>query len=129
MIPLRNAARFVNKHRNEHIEKVRQFGYRFRYRTETHKRTTELFIEVTNDDRLVARANFTDFQELCSQNVFVDPAHRRKGIATAMYVFAELYFSKSLYPLWDANEQTAESQALWKQPNRPFGPRRNKITQ
>lgn len=53
-----------------------------------------------------------------SGSVQVHPQHRRKGIATAMYVLAEKVSGKRFVP---DTYQTPSGRALWDQPNRPFG--------
>ena len=55
---------------------------------------------------------------LMVSNVFVFPDHRRHGLASAMYVFAEQLAGKPLHPY---PKQKAKGKLLWKQPERPFG--------
>ena len=62
----------------------------------------------------------------------VERPHRRRGLADAMYVTAEVITSRMLYPLWDAGLQQSDGgQALWKWCRRegrvrPFGPREDR---
>lgn len=51
-------------------------------------------------------------------NVLVEPAHRRRGVASAMYQLAEKLSGKKLHPY---PEQKAPGKKLWAQPERPFG--------
>lgn len=44
--------------------------------------------------------------------------HRRKGIATAMYVVAEKYTGRKILK---SPVQSDDAKALWGRPNRPFG--------
>lgn len=55
---------------------------------------------------------------LFPSNVNVDPQHRRKGLATAMYQHAEERFGKKIKP---SDMQTSDGESLWSQPQRPFG--------
>jgi hypothetical protein len=50
--------------------------------------------------------------------VSVDPNYRRKGIASAMYAWAEDLAGREFIP---EPEHTPYAQALWGQKNRPFG--------
>jgi GGDEF domain-containing protein len=52
--------------------------------------------------------------------VEVSPTHRRKGVATGLYVAAERELGVTLKP---EISHTAAAAALWAQPNRPFGNR------
>lgn len=52
-------------------------------------------------------------------NVKIDPAHRRKGLASAMYAMAEKIHGKTIEP---EHEHTSFAEAMWRQPNRGFGP-------
>jgi hypothetical protein len=45
--------------------------------------------------------------------------HRRKGVGTAMMVYAELVTKRSIKR--DPEAQSEDAKALWGQPNRPFG--------
>jgi hypothetical protein len=51
-------------------------------------------------------------------NTWVHENHRRKGIASAMYQYAEKHLGTSLSP---DSEQSADAKALWRQKGRPFG--------
>jgi hypothetical protein len=63
-----------------------------------------------------------DAQLLRMEAIDVIKEHQRKGLATAMYVWAEHRTGFTFVP---ALNQTLEGRALWAQPNRPFGnPRR-----
>src|SRR5258708_5988981 len=83
----------------------------------------DLQVQVMHQGKVVATASFTDDGESAHcQNVVVMPEHHRKGIATAVYVFAERLFRRKLYNFWKGDPvQTAAAKALWAQPNRPFG--------
>ena len=83
----------------------------------------ELEISVTCDGAVIASANFSEDETgpYC-QNCNVDPTYRRQGIATAVYIFAEIVFGRHLYDFWRGNSfQSKNAKALWSQPNRPFG--------
>lgn len=82
-----------------------------------------LFVTVTCGSEVVAEAEFSDDGEtFFCENVRVQQAHRRKGIATAMYVKAEEVNHKTLENYWDGTDtQTEEARMLWENPNRPFG--------
>jgi GNAT superfamily N-acetyltransferase len=72
----------------------------------------------------VASAEFGPYgarDEFKCREVFVDPAHRRRGLANAMYVEAERIGGGPLTPFAD---QKPEGVAFWAQPGRPFGIRR-----
>jgi predicted GNAT family acetyltransferase len=48
----------------------------------------------------------------------VSPKHQRKGLASAMYSYAEKIHKLKMRP---SSNQTPQAEALWSQPNRPFG--------
>jgi len=54
--------------------------------------------------------------------VRVEPTHQRRGLATAMYVFAENVFGKPLSNYWASEPHQSEAaKVMWANPNRPFG--------
>jgi len=61
-----------------------------------------------------------DKRTLFPRDVNVDENHRRQGLASAMYEYAEKIKKRKLRP---SGDQTSEAQKLWSQPNRPFGNR------
>ena len=83
----------------------------------------EVVIEVRDRELLLARANFSGQEELAwCQNVTVNSSYRRRGIATALYVLAEVIYGQPLYNFWP-DEQTEAARGLWSQADRPFGSR------
>lgn len=84
----------------------------------------ELEVQAIQCGKVAAGANFTDngWSAYC-QNVRVFDGHRRRGLANAMYVFAEKALGRILFDYWaDADDyQSDAAKALWSQPNRPFG--------
>jgi ribosomal protein S18 acetylase RimI-like enzyme len=82
-----------------------------------------LSVQVRKDNDVVGTAEFSvdDDGGYC-QNVDVDDGHRRRGIANAMYAFAELSLGVRLYDFWGTDtKQTPSAKALWSQAKRPFG--------
>ena len=55
---------------------------------------------------------------LMCNDVFIDPAHRRRGLATALYLEAERISGKVLHPY---TEQYPDGRKMWLNPRRPFG--------
>jgi len=56
--------------------------------------------------------------KLVSFDTYVHPKHQRKGLATAMYIYAEKMHGKKFD---QAALQTLAGKKLWSQPKRPFG--------
>jgi len=83
---------------------------------------TEMRVSVTKDGREVAHAHIGGGHEshdfLWPRGINVDKAHRRKGIASAMYQHAENYYGKHIKP---SDAQSEDAIYLWAQPKRPFG--------
>jgi GNAT superfamily N-acetyltransferase len=85
-----------------------------------------LEVEVRHRGNTIGVANF-DYegpQAAWCRNVRVEPAHRRQGLANAMYVFAENALQRTLIDHWGPltdTSQSEEGRALWTQLNRPFG--------
>ena len=83
----------------------------------------DLIVRVFESDCIVAEADFSDdgFAAHC-QNVRVEEGHRRRGLATAMYLLAERVFGKPLWDFWRGDGcQSDAAKAMWAQPDRPFG--------
>jgi hypothetical protein len=115
-----DAANFLEEHADAHLDPLRSFAVAYSVQQDLD---TSLVVEVRDDRGLVAKADFSaNDYEAWSQNVEVAGRFRRRGIATALYVFAELFFGKTLYNFWP-DKQTDAARALWAQPNRPFGRR------
>jgi ribosomal protein S18 acetylase RimI-like enzyme len=120
--------------RNPHpsFDKITAAGFTFRYciETEVEGKWTliELNIQVCRGEEVVGAANFSDdgITAHC-QNVGVVPGFQRKGIGTAIYVFAERILNRPLIDFWACDKDSWQSQAaraFWSQPNRPFGEQR-----
>ncbi len=54
-------------------------------------------------------------------NVEVEWGHRRRGLATTIYVLAERVTGRTMENALDGIDQTEDGRALWHQPERPFG--------
>lgn len=77
------------------------------------------YVTATLNQEVVGTAVFdTHENRLYPLSVNVSAAHRRKGLATAMYQFAEKKTGLAIGP---SPEQSSAGKALWEQPNRPFG--------
>lgn len=55
---------------------------------------------------------------LFSNGTYVEPEHRRKGLAGAMYQHAEKITGRKFVP---SDDQSTDGEYLWSQPSRPFG--------
>lgn len=56
--------------------------------------------------------------KLVADSSYVNPKHRRKGLASAAYKLVE---QKNKIKVQPSNNQTKAAKKLWSQPNRPFG--------
>jgi len=72
------------------------------------------------DDEILGGPHLMPFEakSIGRHAIRVDTDHQRKGLGSAMYALLERKAGKKLRP---RKEQTEEGEALWKQPNRPFG--------
>lgn len=116
-----------------HIQKVLRQGYALLYylypeEEEAGVRFAELTVRAVDDaDERVAILNakvIPEHQWIEVKNVEVDEGHRRKGIATALYVFAEALTGLPLRPSRDYSAMSFDAKAFWDQPDRPFGPKK-----
>ncbi|MBK5275871.1 MAG: N-acetyltransferase [Desulfuromonadales bacterium] len=107
------------------ISKMDKLGYQFRHKMENDDDFLQdliVFVEYQKKD--IAEAHFTDDgNSAYCQQVNIDENHQRKGIATAMYLYAETVLGRVLENFWDDDPeyQSPAARALWAQPNRPFG--------
>jgi hypothetical protein len=123
-----DAEMLIQKHPHPAFDRVLGAGYRMEFRVGPDKYMPDemsLDVRVLEGSAHVATANLTDSDggTYC-QNVEVASAHRRRGIATAIYVLAELIFEKTLFRYWTADQHSSAVDAFWAQPNRPFGGKR-----
>jgi GNAT superfamily N-acetyltransferase len=83
-----------------------------------------IVVAKTKDGEHVGEFSYegNDNSFLHPRNVKVYNEHRRKGIASGMYQFAEKLHNSKIAP---TAPQTADGKALWNQPNRPFGKSEN----
>lgn len=105
-------------------EKLREMGYVISHNIHRDRFLKNLDVCVRFKGAVVAEACFTDDGDSAyCHHVKVEPEFRRRGLATAMYQYAESVFLKKLENHWhgDPETQSAEARALWAQPQRPFG--------
>lgn len=73
-------------------------------------------------DKNKKRVGYVEFSEADGHAIphgtYVEPEHRRKGLASAMYSHYQKMTGHRLTP---DEQQSDEAKALWAQPNRPFG--------
>ena len=104
--------------------RIRTHDYRIVYRVEESSGSVrDLAVKALHDGVPVAAAVFSDdgIYAHC-QHIHVLSSHRRRGLATALYLFAERIFGRSLANFWAGRSvQTAAARALWGQEGRPFG--------
>lgn len=119
-------------HQSEHpvIRKVLDAGYKLEHDRSEPTRidqyapsTVKLQIRAYRGETLVGWAHFSDscFGLLVGLDgePHVLPEHRRKGIGSAMYVYVEELTGHTVED--HPGTRTPEAQAMWDQPNRPFG--------
>lgn len=82
-----------------------------------------LIVSVFLADQRVANAEFAnDERHAYCQNVNVEEGHQRRGLATAMYLLAELVLEKQLSNYWNGHPwQSVAAKAMWANPDRAFG--------
>jgi GNAT superfamily N-acetyltransferase len=106
------------------FERITAAGYRLRYRLEQdHGSFAELIVQAIKGEAVVGQADFIDDgSHAHCRDVAVDSKHRRKGLATAIYVFAEKLFGRGLTDFWaDSPMRSPDAAKLWSHPKRPFG--------
>jgi hypothetical protein len=126
-----------------HVRPVVALGYRFLYSLPLtgakicpEARTWFWIAALDPSGAVVAGASFFQYEpnpHFCDR-VEVLAEHRRRGLATALYVLAELKTGRPLDNFWKKQEKvweektgrqinflTEEGNRFWNQPNRPFG--------
>lgn len=96
-------------------------GYVISHFDEEHESGRPMTIVVAHDSNgeAVGSADLLHTGDsLTANNVEVEPKHRRKGIASAMYSYAEKLTGKRIRP---HNIQSSLGRALWSAPGRAFG--------
>ena len=122
--------RVVRRHPHPAFDKVIAGGYSlwycFRPPIEQGRR---LFVQVRMGAEVITCVEFACGLAPFCQNIEVPEALRRRGLANAIYVFAEKRLGRTLCNFWRGmktddgkSSQSPLAQALWAQPNRPFGP-------
>jgi GNAT superfamily N-acetyltransferase len=110
------------------MKNIEKLGYKLQSNTAplTHAHLSqdgyihELHIRVIQEDVLIAQAIFLVSNKafLHPEIISVEPDHRRKGIATAIYLEAEQITGlKIIKP----DNHSEEAEAFWKQKNKKFG--------
>ena len=100
------------------VKRVIEQGYAIRYKLRTDRRTF-LHLNTRRNGELVGQVCFeVRVKQILAERVTVLEVHRRKGIATAMYVSAEHITGLVAVRAADPTEFGFK---LWEQPNRPFG--------
>ena len=120
---MQKANSIIEDNPHEAFNKIYKNKYEILYSTHEDKFETILNAEVRFGDNIVANADFVISEgDLHCNNVRVDEEHRRKGICTALYVFAEKLFGRKIENFWKGDPiQSDAAKKLWNQPNRPFG--------
>jgi len=123
-----SAAELISTNPHDVFTSITIMGYSMEYSQlkDPMPSLVDLDIRVLKDDLIVAQANFSDAETVGAycQNVEVDKEHQRKKLATAMYLLAELIYSKPLFNFWSGDHcQSEAAKAMWANPKRPFGQR------
>lgn len=106
------------------IPELEKKGYSFEFNEETIRDDLSEFTVVARDGEgnVIGVAKMREengvLKHQPTQQVQVDAAHQRQGIASAMYQLVEEKTGKTILP---SEAQTAAGKALWAQKDRPFG--------
>lgn len=122
MVDLEDGRPIIDANTRDAFQKVSEAGYGLWYALWPVS-DEDLFVVVRHDGVDVGSAEFShqDDRVWC-QNVKVNSDQQRKGLATAMYVFAEVFLGKTMVNMWGTDEaQTDDAKGLWASTNRPFG--------
>lgn len=113
-----DGASIIATHPHRCFARVTAAGYCFRYQRDESGWTIQVIHgeEVLFSVRCFGAVSDPDRRQI--YDIRVPKPHRRKGLANAVYVFAEVMTNGVLTPHWD---QSADALALWTQRNRPFG--------
>lgn len=110
------------------LKKMKDLGIEIKVTDESH----EIVIGAFKGKKQVGKLIVSDAgsHHIAAGDVSVDPAYRRKGIATAMYIFAEQHTGKTMVPAdsqadeFGADEDdifSDDARKFWDQSKRPFG--------
>lgn len=125
----------LRDHNNPKVRRAVDSGYTFQYVYDPSLSLCPLVVYAQKDGDYAGSATFnlgnTMTPDGCvqdhafAQDVGVQAEHQRTGVATAMYVLAEIVLRVPLKDGWDyeGSPQKPDAKALWAQPDRPFGQR------
>jgi hypothetical protein len=89
-------------------------GFEMEYSEEEMGPFVDLHVRVTHNGAALAHAHFTwQTYALIPQDVHVESSVRRKGLAGAMYDFAEAFYGFRVDQFWDKDQNSKEAQAFW----------------
>jgi GNAT superfamily N-acetyltransferase len=111
----------VETKRAKAIEKVEQEGYKFEIKKDELSDDFGVVVKDSEGKEIgsaILRKEDGSFKAHPFEQIKVDAAHRRKGIASAMYAFAEQETGLKAKP---SDSQTMMGKSLWEQNDRPFG--------
>jgi len=112
------------------IVKIQTNGYRLFHEINEDDFSKEIVIRAYFNNEEIGEATFVVESQPVGgmsefghcDNIEILEEHQKKGVGTAIYVFAEQVLGKKLMNYWgDDPDQTTGAKALWAQKNRPFG--------
>src|SRR5437764_15038311 len=109
-----NAGPVIAANPHPAFDRVLSLGYSLAYRRDPERSLRCLVVQATHTGGVAAEADFGDdgFAVHC-QNIAVGTAHRRRGLATAIYLLAESVCGKPIWNYWNGDEwQSPEAAAL-----------------
>jgi len=123
----------ANPHKD--FAKITDCGYSIWFAVEQLTTVARTYtVSVRHQGADVATATFSEMEfnaTISPQHIEVAVEHRRKGVATAVYLFVEIVADKILENLWDPDRSTDRqssdlsqslgARGMWAKKDRPFG--------
>lgn len=109
-----NPRDFIKSNPDLAVSKVMKAGVELWYKIEDPVGERDIHIQATSSGEEIGNANFSeDVYNTDIQNIFVEPAFRRRGVGKAMCVLAEKILRKPLRNIFDARETSKEFKTFW----------------
>jgi len=117
-----NASDFIERNPDPVFNRAIEAGFEFWYEILGDKGNRDVWIKASKSDVIAGKVHFAedpnDPTSLSAQDICVQPALKRRGVATAMCILVIKIIGKPLRNDWDESEMEDEGKIFWEQIDR-----------